>query len=179
MKTNPIQIHHLPKDCAIFVQASHHHWKGLANGFRVSLPGVKIITSERPLHILIPPGKPETPTESGPKNTASRRFDDLLPDLPPIGDELVYPKDSKKIHFLGSNLSHCISALRDPESTTTEAKKILEDLRHHARSHGRTDIELIECITAWSGIRRPGKETIAAVWKSIEASSTAESPTDH
>ena len=63
MKQPTINITHLPKDSVIFLQCNYRQWDETRKALTNQLPGVKFLFCETPLQILIPPGKPEEPTQ--------------------------------------------------------------------------------------------------------------------
>jgi hypothetical protein len=97
------------------------------------------------------------------------------PELPPLGHDLTFPKDAEEIHHLGHKHIPVLRALaRDTDLEGEDLRECLNQYRRIARQHGRRDIELFDCILAWSRLNRSGHSLLEAVSTSLAAAQTAE-----
>lgn len=100
------------------------------------------------------------------------------PPLPPIHEGLIFPRDAKKIYYIGKNLSEVIQTLSDrnlkADERRIDAQRKFDHLRRHAIAHQRDIMELMESILSFGRIGLRDSELITAVHTSIIAAEVAE-----
>ncbi len=101
-------------------------------------------------------------------------------ELPELHAGLTYPRDAEELKWLGTKLPYAFRSLTiDTEKEDLSIRRFTQ-LRHIARTCGRTDHELIECILAFrgqlmkDGTRITVEKLMEAVTISLESAKVAE-----
>lgn len=129
-----------------------------------------IHTPEASIQILRPaPTETKKPLGHGVNLETSRFAAPTLPELPPLGHDLTYPRDSSEIKQLGISYNHVLSY-----APKGKEEELVHKLRSFARLFKTTDTEALLCFLAFMRLTNSTEQAIIQTYHSLKASQKAE-----